>query len=99
MTHITDEDLRDEILTIFEEKEQELKSHEEAMAKIESDAMMSFEKRAIAIKNRLVQDVEVSEEKLEETYLVELEKMRKEVVAETEQRVNEYVKSVEEKNR
>jgi hypothetical protein len=97
MTHITDEDLRDELLTIFEDKEEELKSHEEAMKNVEDEAMMAFERRVIAIKNRVVQDIAIPEEKLEEACLEEIEKMRKELVAEVEQKVSDYLKTIEER--
>jgi abortive infection bacteriophage resistance protein len=95
MTQLSDEDLRDETLNLFEEKEEELLAHEEAIKTIEQEALDTFDKRAIAIKNRLVQDITVSDDELAGRYDEEIQKMGEELKKETEEKVNVYVRTLQ----
>lgn len=92
---MTDEELKDEILALFEEKEGELLKQKEDMEKLEDEAFMEFEKEAIAIKNRLVQDVTIPEDQLEAKYLEEVEKARVRILEETKEKVDEHLKKIE----
>ena len=94
---MTDEELRDEVLALFEEKEEELLAQEEFIKKIEEEAMMIFERKCIAIKNRLIEDVTIPDEDLESKYIEEIEGLRKTIFAEVEKNISDYVRKISEK--
>lgn len=91
MTQLTDEEIRDEVLSVFEEHEEQLISVTSQLEKIEKDGMMTFEKKILAAKNRLIQDPAIADDDLEKVYLEEVEKIRKEVLEKVEQQVQEVV--------
>lgn len=95
MTQLTQEEIRDEVLSIFEEHEDALLSLASKIEKIESESMITFEKKVIAIKNRLIDDVSVPDDKLEEVCLQEIELARKVILDEAKKQIEELVKSQE----
>lgn len=92
MTQLTQEEIRDALLSLYEENEQDLSLSASEIEKIEDEGFMSFERKVIAIKNRLVSDESVSEEDLQKKYLEDVEIARKEVLSEVEKRVNDLLK-------
>ena len=88
---MTQEELRDELLSIFEEHEEALIAHTAKIEQIEDEAYILFERKAIAIKNKLIQDIAIPEEELEEKYLEKIELARKEVMEDTEARIRELI--------
>lgn len=93
MTEITQkqEEIRDDLLSLFEDNEEELTSYTSQIEKIEDDSFMLFEMKVIAIKNKLVSDVSVSDEELQEKYLQEIELARKSVLEDTENKIKELI--------
>lgn len=91
MTQLTDEEIRDEVLSVFEEHEEQLTSVTNQLEKIEKDGMIIFEKKILTAKNRLIEDPAVAEDDLEKVYLEEVEKIRKEVLEKVEQQVQEVL--------
>ena len=91
MTQQTDEEIRDEVLSLFEENEEQLIAVTSLIEKIEKEGVMSFEKKALAAKNKLVQDTTVPDDDLEKVYLEEIENIRKEVLEKVQQQIQEVV--------
>ncbi len=91
MTQHTDEEIRDEVLSVFEEHEERLTSVANQLESIEKNGMVIFEKKILAAKNRLIQDPSIADDDLEKVYLEEVEKIRKEVLEKVEQQVQEVV--------
>lgn len=92
---MTEEELKDEVLTLFEEKEEQLAKGLGEIEKIEDEAMDLFDRRAIAIKNKLVADVNIADDELEKKYLEEIEELRKNILDETQEKINDVVKKAE----
>ena len=92
MTQLTQEEIRDALLSLYEDNEQELALSASEIEKIEDEGFMSFERKVIAIKNRLISDESVSEEDLQKKYLEEVEIARKEVLSEVEKKINDLLK-------
>jgi len=86
-----DEDIRDEVLSLFEEKEKDLISIDKKIQKIEEEGVILFDRKAIAIKNKLVEDTSVSEDMLEEKYIDALEMARKETLEDVHQKIQELL--------
>lgn len=91
MTQLKQEEIRDEMLSLFEEYEEELLSQAAQIEKIENEGIMFFEMKEIAIKNRIAGDVAIPEEEVEERYMQELELLRKAVLEETERKLKELI--------
>lgn len=87
---ITDKQ-KDDILSLAEEVLDEVESDAVKLQKIEDQALLDFDMKAIAIKNRLVQDPAVSDEELEGRYLQEIESLRADIVAESQQKINKLL--------
>lgn len=96
MTQLTDEEIRDEVLSLFEENEEQLIAVTSLIEKIEKEGVMSFEKKALAAKNKLVQDTTVSDDDLEKVYLEEIENIRKDVLEKVQMQIEEIVKKNQE---
>jgi hypothetical protein len=95
MTQLTQEEVRDEILSLYEEKEESLQKFSSEIEKIENEGIESFEKKVISIKNKLVQDTAVSDDELETKYLEEVELARKVVFQEVEEKIKTLVRGAE----
>ena len=93
MSQLTQEEIRDELLSLFEENEEQLSSYTSQIEKIEDQAMMQFEMKVIAAKNKLVQDATITDDELEERYLEEVELIRKSVLEDTNQQIIALVES------
>ncbi len=91
MTQLTDEEIRDEVLSVFEEHEAQLVSVADQIEKIEKDGMIMFEKKILAAKNRLIEDPAVLDDDLERVYLEEVEQIRKDVLAKVQGQIQEVV--------
>ena len=96
MTQQTDEEIRDEVLSLFEENEEQLIAVTSLIEKIEKEGVMSFEKKALAAKNKLVQDTTVPDDDLEKVYLEEIENIRKDVLEKVQMQIEEIVKKNQE---
>lgn len=94
MKELTQEEIRDEVLSLFEEKETHLTAVVSDLEKIEEEGVMMFEKKVLGAKNRIVQDQAVSDDDLERVYLEEVENIRKEVL----EKVKHQIQDIVEKN-
>lgn len=88
---MTDEELRDEVLAIFEEKEPLLLSQEETISNIEKSAMDRFDMKVISIKNKLVEDTTIPEDQLEKRYLEEVDLLRAKILEEVNQEIKDFI--------
>jgi hypothetical protein len=95
MTQLTQEEVRDEILSLYEEKEESLQKFSSEIEKIENEGIEFFERKVIAIKNKLVQDQSIADENLEAKYLEEVELARKESLQRVEEKISALVQGVE----
>lgn len=93
MSQLTQEEIRDELLSLFEENEEQLSSYTSQIEKIEDQAMMQFEMKVIGAKNKLVQDATITDDELEERYLQEVEQIRKSVLEDTNRQITAIVES------
>lgn len=93
MSQLTQEEIRDELLSLFEENEEQLSSYTSQIEKIEDQAMMQFEMKVIGAKNKLVQDATITDDELEERYLQEVEQIRKSVLEDTNRQITALVES------
>lgn len=93
MSQLTQEEIRDELLSLFEENEELLSSYTSKIEKIEDQAMMQFEMKVISAKNKLVQDSTVTDDELEERYLQEIESIRKSILEEVNQQISVLMES------
>ena len=96
MTQVTEEEIKNEMLALFEEHESELISAAEQIKKIEDDAVMYFEMKEIALKNKIIADDTIKDEEMEVKFLEELELLRKQVLENTQTKLNELLKKQEE---
>ncbi len=96
MIHFTQEEIRDEVLSLFEEHEDELISQASQMEKIEADAISSFDINVIKMKNRLLNDIAVPEEQLQKQFLEELENIRKSTLEEVQVKIKELLEKQKE---
>jgi len=87
MTQLTQEEIRDGILSIFEDNEQDLIKLSEDVERIEKESIEFFERKSIALKNTLVSDENTKEEDLESAYIEGIEKLREQVLAETKEKI------------
>lgn len=92
MAQLTQEEIRDELLSIFEEHEQELNNYTFQIEKIEKEGIMFFEKKVIAIKNKLIEDINIKDDDLQRVYLEEIEKIRKDVLEDVQNKIKELIK-------
>ncbi len=95
MTQLIQEEVRDEILSSFEEKEDSLQRFSSEIENFEKEGIESFERKVIAIKNKLVQDITISDDELEARYLEEVELARKETLQHVEVSIKTLVEEVE----
>lgn len=93
MTQLTQEEIRDGVLSLFEEQEVQLVAVTADLEKIEEEGVMMFEKKVLGVKNRIVQDPAVSDDDLERVYLEEVENIRKEVLEKVKQQIQEIVET------
>lgn len=93
MSQLTQEEIRDELLSLFEENEEQLSSYTSQIEKIEDQAMMQFEMKVIGAKNKLVQDATITDDELEDRYLQEVEQIRKSVLEDTNRQITAIVES------
>jgi hypothetical protein len=93
MSQLTQEEIRDELLSLFEENEEQLSLYTSQIEKIEDQAMMQFEMKVIGAKNKLVQDATITDDELEERYLQEVEQIRKSVLEDTNRQITAIVES------
>ncbi len=93
MTQLTQEEIRDGVLSLFEEQEVQLVAVATDLEKIEEEGVMMFEKKVLGVKNRIVQDPAVSDDDLERVYLEEVENIRKEVLEKVKQQIQEIVET------
>lgn len=93
MTQLTQEEIRDGVLSLFEEQEVQLVAVAADLEKIEEEGVMMFEKKVLGVKNRIVQDPAVSDDDLERVYLEEVENIRKEVLEKVKQQIQEIVET------
>ena len=91
MTQITQEEIRDALLSLYEEHEGELISQANKIEKIEKDAIIDFEKKIISIKNKIAEDVTVPDEELEIRYLIEIELAHKAILKDTKNKIQELI--------
>jgi predicted phage gp36 major capsid-like protein len=87
MTQLTQEEIRDELLSLFEEHEEDLSSYTSQIEKIENESIELFERKIIAIKNRLVADSNITDEELQKKYLEEVEEARKTTLKDVEEEI------------
>lgn len=87
MTQLTQEEIRDELLSLFEEHEEDLGSYTSQIEKIENESIESFERKIIAIKNRLVADSNIADEELQKKYLEEVDEARKTTLKDVEEEI------------
>lgn len=95
MTQLTQDEIRDEMLSLFENSEDELLSYATKIEKIEDDSMMYFEMKEIALKNRIAEDSSIPEDEVEKKYIEGLEILRKEVLESTQLALQELLKKQE----
>ncbi len=91
MTQLTQEEIRDELLSLFEEHEEDLGSYTSQIEKIENESIESFERKIIAIKNRLVIDSNITDDDLQKKYLEEVEELRKTTLKGVEEKIQSLI--------
>lgn len=91
MITLTQEEIRDEVLSLFEENEKKLLSVTSQIEKIENEGVISFEMKVLGAKNRLIQDPAITDVDLEKVYIEEVENIRKEVLAKVKEQIQEVV--------
>lgn len=91
MTEINEEKIWEEMIALYKEHEDELISADAEIEKIENEGKEFFERKVVAIKNRLAEDASVKEEDLHKVFVEELEKARIEVLADAEKRIQELL--------
>lgn len=91
MTQLTQEEIRDELLALFEEHEEGLGSYTSQIEKIENESIESFERKIIAIKNRLVIDSNITDDDLQKKYLEEVEELRKTTLKGVEEKIQSLI--------
>jgi hypothetical protein len=94
MTQLTQEEIRDEVLSIFEDNEQKLLEISEEVDRIEKDAVELFERKSIALKNALVSDEGIKEENLESVYVESIGKLRNQILTETKEKIANLTKAL-----
>lgn len=94
MTQLTQEEIRDSLLSLYEENEESMASYVSEIEKIEDEGIVTFERKVIAVKNRLINDESVSEENLQKKYLEEVEEIRKIVLQEVEEKIKEVTSKI-----
>ena len=90
---LTDEELRDEILSLYEEKEPVLLSHVNEMEKIEEEAVLLFNERVEEMKQRIIKDVNISDDDLVQAYENGLDEVRKSVAKISQYKIDSFLKS------
>ncbi len=98
MTQLTQEEVRDEVLSLYEEKKEALQKFSSEIEKIENEGIDFFEKKVIAIKNKLAQDASITDDDLESRYLEEVETARKEALQQVEENIYALVQGAEQGN-
>lgn len=90
------EEQKDELLSLSEDMLDELDSEAGVLDKMQSDALVDFEMKAVALKNKIATDPTISDDDLEGAYVAGLEELRREVVAKMEQTVSDRLRNQEE---
>ena len=94
MTQLTQEEIRDEVLSVFEDNEQGFVQFSEDVDQIEKSSIDFFERKAISIKNALINDENVKEEDLESMYISSIEKLKEQVLSDAKEKVANLTKSL-----
>lgn len=96
MTQLTQEEIRDEVLSVFEDSEHVLQRFSDQINQIESEAVMLFERRTISIKNSLINDENISDDDLEKEYLDAIAKLKDQILLDTKERIEKLTVSLKE---
>ncbi len=91
MTELTQEEIRDTVLTILDNNDETLQSIISKVEKIEEEAIITFERKVIALKNKLISDTTINDEDLERLYLEHIEETRHLIFKETENKIKELI--------
>lgn len=94
MTQLTQEEIRDEVLSIFEDSESDLEKFSNQIEQIESEVTMLFERKSISIKNLLINDENVSDDDLEKAYLDAIYKLKDQILFETKEKIETLTSSL-----
>lgn len=89
--NFTEEELRDELLTVTEDSQQVILNLAEKIEKIENEGKMLLDMKVIAIKNRMVEDMTIPDDALEQAVLDEIQKVAKEITEDVEKKIRELV--------
>lgn len=80
------------MVALYKQHEAELVAADQEIEKIEHEGRELFERKIIAIKNALVEDVNVPDDDLQKVFKEKLEIARQEVLADAEQRIEMLLK-------
>jgi hypothetical protein len=91
MTDINEDTIKEEMVALFEKHGDALLAADEGLLKIEEEGVELFEKKLVALKNKLVHDETISEDDLQKRFLEELDTVRAEVLEETEKSIQVFL--------
>ena len=91
MTTLTPEEIRDEVLSFFEDHEDQLKSYDAQIGAIEDEGVRMFDDEVKALKERLVNDQTITEDDLQEKFLTEVEILKTNILKTVEARIQALI--------
>ncbi len=92
MSSLTQEEVRDEVLSLFEDNEKVLLSYLSLIETIEDQGMMDFEMKIIAAKNKIIQNEAIKDDDIEAVYLKEVEEIRKKTLEDISKKITDVVR-------
>lgn len=91
MTTLTSEEIRDEVLSLFEEQEEKLKSYDTQIGALEDEAIRMFDQETAALKERLINDQTVAEDDIQTQFLKEVALIKGKILKDVEARIQNLV--------
>ena len=98
MSSLTQEEVRNEILSLFEDNEGVISSYMSLFETIEDQGMMDFEMKIIAAKNKIVQNEAIKDDDIETVYLKEVEEIKKKTLEDINKKITDVVREKTEEN-
>lgn len=96
MTQLTQEEIRDKVLSVFEDNELMMQSFSDKIESIESEAVDFFEKKLISIKNSLINNENISDDNLEKEYLDAIAKLKDQILLDVKAKIEKLTSSLKE---
>lgn len=89
MTQLTQEQIRNEMLSLFEEHEGGLKFYESEIGAIEDEVMKLFDEKVAIAKKELIADITIADEQLEKKFFERVELIRKSIMQDLELKIKD----------